>query len=94
MTVRDTEHQMADPLLKVHGAIADGWISHDDDGRWRAFLLVRDLGKDLKQEPVGWVERSETHHLSKMSPPKRWVSLRSTCPTGQQGLTVLVLAAL
>jgi hypothetical protein len=46
MTVRDTEHQMADPLLKAHGAIVDGWISHDDDGRWRAFLLVSAVRAD------------------------------------------------
>jgi hypothetical protein len=25
---------------------------------------------------------SETHHLSEMPPPRRWVSLRSTHPTG------------
>ena len=64
---------MADPLLKAHGAIADGWISHDDDGRWRAFLLVRDLDKDLKQErgpnffsskdrALEWVYQQASYH--------------------------------
>jgi hypothetical protein len=31
---------------------------------------------------VGWVERSETHHFAVIAATRRWVSLRSTHPTG------------
>ena len=68
---------MADTLLKAHGAIANGTVSHDDDGRWRAFLLVRDFGKDLEQKrgpeffnskdrALEWVYRQAGHHGFRM----------------------------
>ena len=34
-----------------------------------------------RQPPVGWVERSGTHHFSAGWEQQRWVSLRSTHPT-------------
>jgi hypothetical protein len=34
-----------------------------------------------EQQPVGWVERSETHHVGGSILERQWVSLRSTHPT-------------
>jgi hypothetical protein len=36
---------------------------------------------DTFTQPVGWVERSETHHVGGSILERRWVSLRSTHPT-------------
>ena len=64
---------MAAPFLKAHGAIANGSVSKDDDGRWRAFLLVRDaaLENEQKRGPqlfnskdraVEWLYTQASHH--------------------------------
>jgi len=39
-------------------------------------------GGVIAQQFVRWVERSETRHLAVITAVRRWVSLRSTHPTG------------
>jgi hypothetical protein len=59
-----------------------GWI----DGLLR--FARNDVERANFAEIVGWVERSETHHLH-CFPSSRWVSLRSTHPTTVAYLIVI-----
>lgn len=44
------ENELAEPLLKVHGADAAGTIFKDEDGRWNASLLVRNVAENVEQK--------------------------------------------
>ena len=64
---------MADLILKEHGAVANGTISVEPDGRWRASFLVRDFDRDTQHEmgpkfleskdaARAWVISQAAHH--------------------------------
>jgi len=64
---------MADLILKAHGGIANGTISEEEDGRYRASLLVRDLTKEIQQmrgpeffrskdRAKAWIEQQARYH--------------------------------
>src|ERR1700674_3178009 len=54
-------------------------LHHQCEGRPPARLLRRPVTPStLAVQPVGWVERSETHHVGGSILQRRWVSLRST----------------